>query len=68
MIKMKLNLTETNLFSGVYETIWLNDYSLEDETDELKRLFSMVKEHIDEVERDNKALRAYIEIKNGKDI
>lgn len=41
---------------------------LEDETDELKRLFSMVKEHIDEVERDNKALRAYIEIKNGKDI
>lgn len=41
---------------------------LEDETDELKRLFSMVKAHIDEVERDNKALRAYIEIKNGKDI
>ena len=41
---------------------------LEDETAELKRLFSMVKTHIDEVERDNKALRAYIEIKNGKDI
>lgn len=41
---------------------------LEDETDELKRLFGMVKKHIDEVERDNKALRAYIEIKNGKDI
>lgn len=41
---------------------------LEDETSELKRLFSMVKTHIDEVERDNKALRAYIEIKNGKDI
>lgn len=31
---MKLNLTETNLFSGLYETIWLNDYSLEDETNE----------------------------------
>lgn len=41
---------------------------LEDETDELKRLFSMVKERIDEVERDNKALRAYIDIKNGKGI
>ena len=31
---MKLNLTDTNLFSGLYETIWLNDYSLEDETKE----------------------------------
>lgn len=31
---MKLNLTETNLFSGLYESIWLNDYSLEDETNE----------------------------------
>lgn len=41
---------------------------LEDETDELKRLFGMVKKHIDEVEKDNKALRAYIEIKNGKGI
>ena len=34
VIKMKLNLTDTNLFSGLYETIWLNDYSLEDETGE----------------------------------
>lgn len=41
---------------------------LEDETDELKRLFGMVKKHIEEIERDNRALRAYIEIKNGKDI
>lgn len=41
---------------------------LEDETDELKRLFGMVMKHIDEVEKDNKALRAYIEIKNGKGI
>lgn len=41
---------------------------LEDETDELKRLFGMVKQHIKEIERDNRALRAYIEIKNGKDI
>lgn len=41
---------------------------LEDETDELKRLFGMVKKHIDEVEKDNKALKAYIEIKNGKGI
>lgn len=41
---------------------------LEDETNELKRLFGMVKKHIEEIERDNRALRAYIEIKNGKDI
>lgn len=41
---------------------------LEDETDELKRLFGMVKKHIEEIERDNRALRAYIEIKNEKDI
>lgn len=41
---------------------------LEDETDELKRLFGMVKKHIKEIERDNRALRAYIEIKDGKDI
>lgn len=41
---------------------------LEDETDELKRLFGMIKKHIEEIERDNRALRAYIEIKNGKDI
>lgn len=41
---------------------------LEDEKDELKRLFGMVKQHIKEIERDNRALRAYIEIKNGKDI
>lgn len=31
---MKLNLTETNLFSGLYESIWLNASSLEDETNE----------------------------------
>lgn len=31
---MKLNLTDTNLFSGLYETIWLNEYSLENETKE----------------------------------
>ena len=41
---------------------------LEDETNELKRLFGMVKKHIEEIERDNRALKAYIEIKNGKDI
>lgn len=27
-----------------------------------------IEQRIDEVERDNKALRVYIEIKNGKDI
>ena len=31
---MKLNLTETNLFSGLYETIWLNTSSLENETND----------------------------------
>lgn len=31
---MKLNLTETNLFSGLYESIWLNTSSLEEEKDE----------------------------------
>lgn len=31
---MKLNLTDINLFSGLYETIWLNEYSLENETKE----------------------------------
>ena len=27
---MKINLTEKQLFSGLYNTIWLNEYSLED--------------------------------------
>ena len=27
---MKVNLTEKQLFSGLYDTIWLNEYSLED--------------------------------------
>lgn len=27
---MKVNLTEKQLFSGLYDTIWLNEYSLDD--------------------------------------
>ena len=27
---MKVNLTDKQLFSGLYNTIWLNDYSLDD--------------------------------------
>lgn len=27
---MKVNLTEKQLFSGLYNTIWLNEYSLDD--------------------------------------
>lgn len=38
-----------------------------DKTKELKRYFGMVKHYVEEVDRDNRALRAYIDIKIKKE-
>ena len=38
--KFLIDLTEKELFSGLYNTIWLNDYTLSDESDELSEKLS----------------------------
>lgn len=43
------------------------DNSVKDKTKKLKRYFGMVKYYVEEVDRDNRALRAYIDIKIKKE-
>ena len=67
------NFTEEELkaieerFDKVVAEINEKDNSVIDETKRLKRYFGMVKHYVEEVDRDNRALRAYIDIKIKKE-
>lgn len=45
----------------------ITDSTIEDETFKLKRIFIATLKLLEETERDNRALKAYIEIKLGKE-
>lgn len=54
-------------FDKIVAEINEKDNSVIDETKRLKRYFGMVKHYVEEVDRDNRALRAYIDIKIKKE-
>ena len=54
-------------FDKIVAEINGKDNSVKDKTKELKRYFGMVKHYVEEVDRDNRALRAYIGIKIKKE-
>lgn len=54
-------------FDKVVAEINEKDNSVVDKTKSLKRYFGMVKHYVEEVDRDNRALRAYIDIKIKKE-
>lgn len=54
-------------FDKVVAEINEKDNSVVDNTKSLKRYFGMVKHYVEEVDRDNRALRAYIDIKIKKE-
>ena len=54
-------------FDKIVAEINGKDNSVKDETKRLKRYFGMVKHYVEEVDRDNRALRAYIDIKIKKE-
>lgn len=54
-------------FDKIVAEINEKDNSVEAKTKGLKRYFGMVKHYVEEVDRDNRALRAYIDIKIKKE-
>lgn len=54
-------------FDKVVAEINEKETSVKDKTKVLKRYFGMVKHYVEEVDRDNRALRAYIDIKIKKE-